>query len=266
MFGDSESSWRSLYKEALSRYTRKKQVSSTIPERIGLRRKCLINCKHEVGRVTSGLSTHLRRPYRSIRHSPVQKACELDLEGSLAKGGRARYDAQQTTWFKIRKSRLLAKTYSRGNGSGSRFRDCIRAALAAPQRASRYTCWSISDRASANGAAHDARLCPRTLRVRVTTFAGTSRSTTTSAGVVCWTTTCSTGSVPKSRAMYSSLHLIEHKCTANGCRAASLVQVDWMLSSLRAEIAPTASVASPTIQDSSACFTAPHVSQTNSSI
>jgi len=38
------------------------------------------------------------------------------------------------------------------------------------------------------------------------------------------------------------------------------------LTSLRAETAPTASAASPTIQDSSACFTAPQVSQTKSII
>lgn len=31
-----------------------------------------------------------------------EKACELDLEGIIAKDGRAPYDPEQTRWFKIR--------------------------------------------------------------------------------------------------------------------------------------------------------------------
>ena len=31
-----------------------------------------------------------------------KKACELDLEGIVAKDGRAPYDPQRSTWFKIR--------------------------------------------------------------------------------------------------------------------------------------------------------------------
>jgi len=68
-----------------------------------LRRERLIDRKHELKRISSGLSPlvfaeHIERSGIAL----FKKACELDLEGIVAKDGRAPYDAQQTTWFKIR--------------------------------------------------------------------------------------------------------------------------------------------------------------------
>jgi ATP-dependent DNA ligase len=59
--------------------------------------------KHELQRITSGLSPiifaeHIER----TGIAPFKKACELDLEGIVAKDERAPYDRRQTTWFKIR--------------------------------------------------------------------------------------------------------------------------------------------------------------------
>jgi bifunctional non-homologous end joining protein LigD len=68
-----------------------------------LRRERLIDRKHELKRISSGLSPivyadHIERTGIAL----FKKACELDLEGIVAKDGRAPYDPQQTTWFKIR--------------------------------------------------------------------------------------------------------------------------------------------------------------------
>jgi ATP-dependent DNA ligase len=68
-----------------------------------LRRERLIERKHELERITSGLSSivyaeHIERTGIAL----FEKACELDLEGIVAKHGRAPYDPQRTTWFKIR--------------------------------------------------------------------------------------------------------------------------------------------------------------------
>jgi bifunctional non-homologous end joining protein LigD len=68
-----------------------------------LRRERLIDRKHELQRITSGLSRmvyadHIERTGIAL----FKKACELDLEGIVAKDGRAPYDPQRSTWFKIR--------------------------------------------------------------------------------------------------------------------------------------------------------------------
>jgi ATP-dependent DNA ligase len=68
-----------------------------------LRRERLIDRKHELRRITSGHSSiiyadHIERSGTAL----FRKACELDLEGIVAKDGRAPYEPQQTTWFKIR--------------------------------------------------------------------------------------------------------------------------------------------------------------------
>jgi bifunctional non-homologous end joining protein LigD len=68
-----------------------------------LRRERLIDRKHELKRITSGLSPivyaeHIERTGIAL----FKKACELDLEGIVAKDGRAPYDPQRSTWFKIR--------------------------------------------------------------------------------------------------------------------------------------------------------------------
>jgi bifunctional non-homologous end joining protein LigD len=68
-----------------------------------LRRERLIDRKHELKRITRGLSPivyaeHIERTGIAL----FKKACELDLEGIVAKDGRAPYDRRQTTWFKIR--------------------------------------------------------------------------------------------------------------------------------------------------------------------
>jgi bifunctional non-homologous end joining protein LigD len=70
-----------------------------------LRAERLIDRKHELRRVTPGVSSiiyaeHIERSGIALFH----KACELDLEGIVAKDGRAPYDPQRTTWFKIRNS------------------------------------------------------------------------------------------------------------------------------------------------------------------
>jgi bifunctional non-homologous end joining protein LigD len=63
-----------------------------------LRRERLIDRKHELGRITGGLSPivyaeHIERTGIAL----FKKVCELDLEGILAKDGRAPYDRWQTT-------------------------------------------------------------------------------------------------------------------------------------------------------------------------
>jgi bifunctional non-homologous end joining protein LigD len=68
-----------------------------------LRRERLIDRKHELKRITSGLSPivyaeHIERTGSAL----FEKACELDLEGIVAKDGRAPYDPHRSTWFKIR--------------------------------------------------------------------------------------------------------------------------------------------------------------------
>jgi len=54
-------------------------------------------------RICSGLSPivyaeHIERTGIAL----FKKACELDLEGIVAKDGQAPYDPQRSTWFKIR--------------------------------------------------------------------------------------------------------------------------------------------------------------------
>jgi len=54
-------------------------------------------------RICSGLSPivfaeHIERSDNAL----FEKACELDLEGIVAKDRRAPYDPQRSTWFKIR--------------------------------------------------------------------------------------------------------------------------------------------------------------------
>jgi bifunctional non-homologous end joining protein LigD len=68
-----------------------------------LRREPLNGRKHQLRRLTGGLPSivyaeHVERCGTAL----FRKACELDLEGIVAKDGRAPYDAHQTTWFKIR--------------------------------------------------------------------------------------------------------------------------------------------------------------------
>jgi bifunctional non-homologous end joining protein LigD len=68
-----------------------------------LRAERLIDRKHELRRVTPGVSSIIYAEH--IERSGIalfDKACELDLEGIVAKDGRAPYDRRQTTWFKIR--------------------------------------------------------------------------------------------------------------------------------------------------------------------
>jgi bifunctional non-homologous end joining protein LigD len=68
-----------------------------------LRRERLIDRKHELKRITRGLSPivyaeHIERTGIAL----FKKACELDVEGIVAKDERAPYDPQRSTWFKIR--------------------------------------------------------------------------------------------------------------------------------------------------------------------
>ena len=68
-----------------------------------MRRERLIDRKHELRRVTLGVcpiiyAEHIERCGIAL----FSNACELDLKGIVAKDGRAPYDPQQTTWFKIR--------------------------------------------------------------------------------------------------------------------------------------------------------------------
>jgi ATP-dependent DNA ligase len=68
-----------------------------------LRRERLIDRKHELERITTGLSPILYAEHiEQCGTALFNKACELDLEGIVAKDGRAPYDRRQTTWFKIR--------------------------------------------------------------------------------------------------------------------------------------------------------------------
>jgi bifunctional non-homologous end joining protein LigD len=68
-----------------------------------LRRERLTDRKYELQRITLGLSPilyaeHIERTGIAL----FKKVCELDLEGIVAKDGRAPYDPQRSTWFKIR--------------------------------------------------------------------------------------------------------------------------------------------------------------------
>jgi bifunctional non-homologous end joining protein LigD len=68
-----------------------------------LRRARLIDRKHELKRISSRLSPILYAEHiEGTGIALFNKACELDLAGIVAKDGRAPYDPQQTTWFKIR--------------------------------------------------------------------------------------------------------------------------------------------------------------------
>src|SRR5262249_19142323 len=92
-------------------------------------------------------------------------------------------------------------------------------------------------------------------------LSGTTCSTATALCPI--TTSRARGCATKSRSMYSSLHWTEQKWTANGCSVVVLSQTDSIATSRRAETAPTASDARPTIHASHACFVVPQVSQTN---
>jgi bifunctional non-homologous end joining protein LigD len=68
------------------------------------RREPLMDRKYELRRVIgTGLGPMTYADHIEGSGSALfEKACELDLEGSVAKEKRAPYDPQQTTWFKIR--------------------------------------------------------------------------------------------------------------------------------------------------------------------
>ena len=67
-----------------------------------MRRERLIDRKHEFRRITGLSPTIYADHIEGCGNALFKKACELDLEGIVAKDGRAPYDPQQTTWFKIR--------------------------------------------------------------------------------------------------------------------------------------------------------------------
>jgi len=68
-----------------------------------LRRERLIDRKHELRCTIDGLSAIIYADHvEQCGTALFNKACELDLEGIIAKDGRAPYDTQHTTWFKIR--------------------------------------------------------------------------------------------------------------------------------------------------------------------
>jgi ATP-dependent DNA ligase len=68
------------------------------------RREPLMDRKYELRRVIgTGLGPMTYADHIEGSGSALfEKACELDLEGIVAKEKRAPYDPQQTTWFKIR--------------------------------------------------------------------------------------------------------------------------------------------------------------------
>jgi bifunctional non-homologous end joining protein LigD len=68
-----------------------------------LRTERLLDRKHELRRTVRGLSPIIYAEHvEQCGTALFNKACELDLEGIVAKDGRAPYDRRQTTWFKIR--------------------------------------------------------------------------------------------------------------------------------------------------------------------
>jgi bifunctional non-homologous end joining protein LigD len=68
-----------------------------------LRTERLLDRKHELRRAVRGLSPIIYGEHvEQCGTALFNKACELDLEGIVAKDGRAPYDRRQTTWFKIR--------------------------------------------------------------------------------------------------------------------------------------------------------------------
>jgi bifunctional non-homologous end joining protein LigD len=68
-----------------------------------LRTERLLDRKHELRRAVRGLSPVIYADHvEQCGTALFNKACELDLEGIVAKDGRAPYDRRQTTWFKIR--------------------------------------------------------------------------------------------------------------------------------------------------------------------
>jgi bifunctional non-homologous end joining protein LigD len=68
-----------------------------------LRTERLLDRKHELRRAVKGLSPIIYADHvEQCGTALFNKACELDLEGIVAKDGRAPYDRRQTTWFKIR--------------------------------------------------------------------------------------------------------------------------------------------------------------------
>jgi bifunctional non-homologous end joining protein LigD len=68
-----------------------------------LRTERLLDRKHELRRAVRGLSPIIYADHvEQCGTALFNKACELDLEGIVAKDGRAPYDPQRSTWFKIR--------------------------------------------------------------------------------------------------------------------------------------------------------------------
>jgi bifunctional non-homologous end joining protein LigD len=68
-----------------------------------LRTERLLDRKHELRRTVRGLSPIIYAEHvEQCGTALFNKACELDLEGIVAKDGRAPYDPQRSTWFKIR--------------------------------------------------------------------------------------------------------------------------------------------------------------------
>jgi bifunctional non-homologous end joining protein LigD len=68
-----------------------------------LRTERLLDRKHELRRAVRGLSPIIYADHvEQCGTALFNKACELDLEGIVAKDGRAPYDHRQTAWFKIR--------------------------------------------------------------------------------------------------------------------------------------------------------------------
>ena len=68
-----------------------------------LRTERLLDRKLELRRAVRGLSPIIYAEHvEQCGTALFKKACELDLEGIVAKDGRASYDPQRSTWFKIR--------------------------------------------------------------------------------------------------------------------------------------------------------------------
>jgi bifunctional non-homologous end joining protein LigD len=68
-----------------------------------LRTEPLLDRKHELRLAVRGLPPIIYADHvEQCGTALFNKACELDLEGIVAKDGRAPYDPQRSTWFKIR--------------------------------------------------------------------------------------------------------------------------------------------------------------------
>jgi bifunctional non-homologous end joining protein LigD len=69
-----------------------------------LRRERLLDCKQELRRIVGGVMPPLMYADHIYEYGTALfgKACELDLEGIVAKHQHAPYDPERPTWFKIR--------------------------------------------------------------------------------------------------------------------------------------------------------------------